>query len=332
MNDVVEMANSENPPPSKGKVPIVAGAKPLGLVPQNLDEVARIARTAVQAGLLGHVRDDENEKAKKLAQASLIVMQGLELALSPMQSFNGIAVINGRTAVWGKLARALIIRAGHKIEERITDKGKDTETHWCKITRGDNGASKEVGFGIEDAKRAGLWSPEKKVKRYNYKERKEELVDNDSPWHRYWPRMLAWRAFGHCATDVCSDALLGMALAEEMQDVERGRAEEDRGALTPEPVAPPPAAEELADEAAALKEATEAPVEPEVKEEAGPDMNAAVATLMDRMAVATDPDELTELVREFNESYDGHIDHGIASTIEGVFEKKLASFESQKKK
>ena len=97
---------------------------------------------------------DSEEKA--LAQATMAVLQGLELGIPPMQAVQQIAIIGGRCTIWGDLIPALIWRAGHKIREWIEGEG-DARVAWCEITRGDNGEIIKRKFSVEDAKRAGLW-------------------------------------------------------------------------------------------------------------------------------------------------------------------------------
>lgn len=303
---------------------LVAGAQAKGIVPTTFDDVQRIAATAVAAGYIDPYlkADDEAARKKAVAKASMVIMMGMELGLSPMQSFNGIASINGRTTIWGKLARARIQAAGHKIEERVEGKDTDGETHYCKITRKDGSYWKETSFSVVDAKRAGLWSPEPKVQKMVWddsaRRKTKQLVDNDSTWHKYPGRMLGWRAFGHCATDVCSDCLLGLDLAEIIRDVPT---EEDRGSISaPAPVPPPPAeaappavTEEDEIEQALIETVVDST--PVVVEPPAPNMSIAIATLAGRLDATNSIDVVGLLISEFEESYDGHITPAIDTEL-----------------
>ena len=132
----------------------------------------------------------------------LIAMQmGAELGFQPMQSVQGIAVINGRPSVWGDALRALILSAPELalFEESYNE---DTKTAHCKIGRTlSNGTVAYFNgvFSEEDAKTAGLWG-------------------KNGPWKSYPKRMQQWRALGFCARDSFADRLKGIQLAEEVQD------------------------------------------------------------------------------------------------------------------
>lgn len=223
--------------PTVARPPIAAGASPRGIVPTTFDEVKRIAAMAVEAGLAGK----EDDKSVAVAQAGMRIMKGLELGMTPTMALDCIAIINGRTCVWGKAIPALIRGRSHKIEEWETGtRMADDWTFHCKITRGDTGEVTSHSFSVLDAKQARLWSPDAKVKRFKKGGGESFMVDNDSPWHRFPQRMLLHRARGYSAADGAPEALLGMYTAEEMQDLERAEREiqeEERGQIG---VAPPP--------------------------------------------------------------------------------------------
>lgn len=305
--------------------PIVAGSLPRGVVPTTLEEVRRIAQVAVKAGLLGKVSQYKPED-ELVAQATLIVLQGLELEVSPMQALNGIAVVNGRTCVWGKLARALVIKRGHRIREWIEHEDDlEKETHYCEITRGDNGDKGTAKFGIADAKRAKLWSPDAKIKRWNRYDKKEEVVDNDNPWHRYWKRMLTHRAFAYAASDKCAEALLGMYTAEEMVDMEPQ--DVDRGELEPAPKAPPPAAlAEAKEELVPLLNPTLAGF----GQMSPPNMRDVLKNVETVMGVAFDLDGLNAIVEKFNAKYDGHIDQQVRANLDVLYDANVARLAKKK--
>ena len=193
---------------------VVAGSAVRPVIPSDFDQATRFAQTVVQAGLF---QAESQEKA--LAQATMAVLQGLELGIPPMQAVQQIAMIGGRCTIWGDLIPALIWRAGHKIREWIEGEG-DARVAWCEITRGDNGEIIKRKFSVEDAKRAGLWDTRPKLKRKdNSNTWREE--DNDSPWYRYEERMLQMRARGFCARDGVPDALHGLYIREEIEEERR---------------------------------------------------------------------------------------------------------------
>ena len=190
---------------------LVAGPVVRPVIPTDFDQAARVAKTAVQAGLF---QAESEEKA--LAQATMAVLQGLELGIPPMQAVQQIAIIGGRCTIWGDLIPALIWRAGHRIREWIEGEG-DGRVAWCEITRVDNKEVIKRKFSVDDAKRAGLWDKRAKIKRKDNADAWHE-EDNDNPWYRYEERMLQMRARGFCARDGVPDVLHGLYIREEIED------------------------------------------------------------------------------------------------------------------
>ncbi|EPF0568860.1 hypothetical protein ACSQHE_003284 [Yersinia enterocolitica] len=134
----------------------------------------------------------------------LIAMQmGAELGFQPMQSVQGIAVINGRPSVWGDALRALILSASDLAGfEEYYDEA--TQTAHCKISRKLQTGAIAVftgSFSVVDAQTAELWN-------------------KTGPWKSYPKRMQQWRALGFSARDAYADRLKGIQLAEEVRDYE----------------------------------------------------------------------------------------------------------------
>ena len=216
---------------------LVAGAAVRAVIPTDFDQATRFAKTAVEAGLF---RAESEEKA--LAQATMAVLQGLELGLPPMQAVQQIAIIGGRCTVWGDLVPAMIWRAGHKIREWIEGDG-DARVAWCEITRGDNREVIKRKFSVDDAKRAGLWDRRATIKRKDATNAWHD-EDNDNPWYRYEERMLQMRARGFCARDGVPDVLHGLYIREEIEEERRfSEPEEIAPVLTADELSPPPAPE-----------------------------------------------------------------------------------------
>ena len=336
-----EVSTAEQPT-KPAKPPLVAGAAAAGIVPTSIEEVARLAKVAIDAGLMG--KDTKYDTAEqKLPRAMMIIMQGLELQLKPMQALNGIALINGKPSPWGKLARALVLRAGHKVEEHSTGTPYDPDyTCHCKVTRGDSGQVTEKSFSVQDAIDANLWQTSPTVEKKDWDTGKLKLVPNDSPWYRYKKDMLAARAFSRAAIGV-ADSLLGMEIAEVLRDVEEHRSdrEEDRGKVSAVAAPPPP----LADDAEYLRDVARKPpetdperVEPEkpkapptpaeekVPEHAGPDMKMALVSLEVELRAAKSLDEAERVLEQFNANCDGYITTAIESKASGLFEARVSEF------
>lgn len=203
---------------------LVAGPAVRPIIPTDFDQATRIAKTAVKAGLF---QADSEDKA--LAQATMAVLQGLELGIPPMQAVQQIAIIGGRCTIWGDLVPAMIWRAGHKIKEWIEGEG-EALVAWCEIRRGDNGEVITRKFSVADAKCAGLWD--------------KEL------YKKYPERMLPMRARGFCARDGVPDVLHGLYIREEIENEAERRPKESQDIPPPSEaieLLPPPAPDEEPD-------------------------------------------------------------------------------------
>ena len=130
----------------------------------------------------------------------LAIQHGSEVGLSPMQSLQSIAVINGRPTIWGDAALALVqgSPACEYVREYMEGEG-DQAVAVCEAKRRGYPAPTVVRFSMADAKRAGL-------------------AGKSGPWAQYPARMLALRARGFALRNAFADALRGLVTAEEAQD------------------------------------------------------------------------------------------------------------------
>lgn len=172
-------------------------ANEMMLSPQNFEQTQRFAEA-----IAGSQFAPSNYRGKP--NDVLIAMQmGAELGFQPMQSVQGIAVINGRPSVWGDALRALILSASDLAGfEEYYDEA--TQTAHCKISRKLQTGAIAVftgSFSVVDAQTAGLWN-------------------KTGPWKSYPKRMQQWRALGFSARDAYADRLKGIQLAEEVRDYE----------------------------------------------------------------------------------------------------------------
>ena len=181
-----------------------------GFVPETFEDIQRCAALAVNAGRFHVLNDDKtlNETAS-IANATLAVMQGMEVGMPVVMSIQLIAVINGRCVIHSEAVPALIWRAGHTLKEWMEGEG-DTRVAYCEVTRGDSGEIIKRSFSVKDAKTANLWDPNDK---------NQWGKTNKSTWHCYPERMLQMRARGFCARDGVPDVLTGLYIREEMEDV-----------------------------------------------------------------------------------------------------------------
>jgi hypothetical protein len=130
----------------------------------------------------------------------LAIQAGSEVGLSPMQSLQSIAVINGRPSIWGDAAMALVQASPvcEYVREYVEGDG-DNLVAVCEAKRRGYPAPTVVRFSVADAKKASLWG-------------------KSGPWQQYPTRMLALRARGFALRNAFADALRGLITAEEAQD------------------------------------------------------------------------------------------------------------------
>ncbi len=171
-----------------------------GLVLNSLEDMWRLAKMVVNSGLYKDLPSPE---------VAMVKMQsGAELGLSYMRSLSSIYVINGKPTVYGDAFLA-IVKAHPSCEDVIetTEGAGETLISVCEVRR--KGQVPVVRrFSIADAKKAGLWA-------------------KAGPWSQYPSRMLQMRARSWACRDAFPDALCGMSMREEHEDIEprpvRGR-------------------------------------------------------------------------------------------------------------
>lgn len=130
----------------------------------------------------------------------LAIQHGSEIGLSPMQSLQNIACINGRPAIWGDAALAVAMASAvcESVTETIDGEG-DGMVATCSAKRRGYERPTVVRFSVADAKKAGLWG-------------------KTGPWTQYPRRMLQLRARGFALRDAFPDVLKGLVTAEEAHD------------------------------------------------------------------------------------------------------------------
>ena len=183
----------------------IPGEPTFSLAPRNMAEALEFAKVIASSDMV------PKDYIGKPGNVLVAVQTGAELGLKPMQSLQGISVINGRPGVWGDAMWALII-SHPEYEDSIEEK---TDTS-CTITLKRRGRSAVVvTFNMEDAKKAGL-------------------AGKQGPWQTAPKRMLQMRARAFAARDLFADALKGIKSIEELRDYPDERVEHD---ITPAPAA-----------------------------------------------------------------------------------------------
>jgi hypothetical protein len=130
----------------------------------------------------------------------LAIQHGAELGLSPMQSLQSIAVVNGRPSVYGDTA--LAVCKGSPVCEWVRETIEGEGEHMvavCQAKRRGDAQPVESRFGVAEAKKAGLWGKQ-------------------GSWTQYPRRMLQMRARGFALRDAFPDVLRGLVTAEEAAD------------------------------------------------------------------------------------------------------------------
>ena len=175
------------------KAPINFGEQGVQLA--SLEDAFRFANAVAASGFA--------PRGMEKPEAILVAIQlGAELGLTPMSALQNIAVINGRPAIYGDAALALVRSSGLLEvfrEEEVGEAGKDTLG--IKVTAKRKGFDEATEtFTVADAKLSKLWG-------------------KAGPWSDYPKRMLKFRARGFLLRDQFGDILKGLRTAEEARDI-----------------------------------------------------------------------------------------------------------------
>jgi len=175
------------------------GESTFSLSPRNLAEAMEFAKIIASSDMV------PKDYIGKPGNVLVAVQTGAELGLKPMQSLQGISVINGRPGVWGDAMWALIIS-----HPEYEDSHEDKSDTACTVTLKRRGRTPVVvTFTMDDAKKAGL-------------------AGKQGPWQTAPKRMLQMRARAFAARDLFADALKGIKSVEELRDyVDGDRVERD---------------------------------------------------------------------------------------------------------
>jgi hypothetical protein len=170
----------------------VAQRGTFSLSPSNITEAMELANLMAQSKMIP--KDFQGQPGDVL----VAVQMGAEVGMAPVQSLQNIAVINGRPSIWGDAVLALV-KNHSKFEyiDETFDQASMTAT--CRIKR-KNEPEQVRTFSQADAQTAKLWGKQ-------------------GPWQTNPKRMLQMRARGFACRDVFPDALKGLSVAEEVQDM-----------------------------------------------------------------------------------------------------------------
>lgn len=124
---------------------------------------------------------------------------GTKFGLEPLSALTSIAVINGKPAIYGDMALALVRRS---YPNAIYQERYLTDRTGCEVTVRRNPNQEPVVelFDEPMARTAGLWG-------------------KPGPWTNYPRRMCMWRARGYALRTAFPDVMCGFLLAEEAMDI-----------------------------------------------------------------------------------------------------------------
>jgi hypothetical protein len=259
----------------KPRLPVGMGGTVMAVVPRSIEEIWRVSKMVVVGGLAPQSLVGYGDKAKTgddaVSAVSIAIMFGAELGLPPMAALRSMAVINGRPALYGDGLVSVVRRSGRAEYIRM---GFDASKNagYCEARRIDTGEELRVEFSEADARQAGLWSDQAKVKRNGRNGSYE--TDNDSSWYRHPKRMMQWRATGFCLRNLFADVLAGVLTDDEAReasgqyaDFEEVDTAANAVAAPSGPPSPPPAPEPEPDPAPEPEEADNSEPDAETPEE-----------------------------------------------------------------
>lgn len=220
------MAETEQMPANRAPVPVGrAGGQLSTFIPQNMDEVKRMAQWAAIGGMAPKSLTDNKTAEAATAACAIAIMAGAELGLTPMMALRSYAVVNGRPTLWGDGLIAVVLKSS-VYKQGSMKKGYDETKNegWCEAERADGTQWRET-FNMKQAAKAGLSTKK-------------------GPWQEYPDVMCTRRAISKCLNFLFADVLGGMVSEDE--------AYQDMGYIDvtpsrptpPEPPAPPAPPEE----------------------------------------------------------------------------------------
>jgi len=220
----------------------------------------------------------------------LAIQHGSEVGLSPMQSIQSIAVINGRPTIWGDAALALVQASSvcEFVYETLDGEGEQMAAV-CQAKRRGYAKPTIATFSVADAKKAGLWG-------------------KSGPWTQYPKRMLQLRARGFALRDAFPDVLRGLVTAEEAQDY--STPEPTPAVTVTQPVAPP-----AQPEASVYERATASIAKAKTLDKLDEIRRKVAERLADGSLTKWQHDELAQDVLEKAEAIDNGVEHFDAQEV-----------------
>lgn len=164
-------------------------------VPQGMTEIKDFCAMVAKSNIV------PKEYIGKPENVFVACLKGMDLGLKPLQALECIAVINGKTSLYGD-AYLAVARGSGKVEsynETVSGEGDSMKAVVVVKRKGEDPVTGE--YTAKDAKTAGLWG-------------------KSGPWSLHPKRMLTMKARNYVLRAVFADLFLGMEYsAEELTEV-----------------------------------------------------------------------------------------------------------------
>ena len=182
----------------------------------DMGQCYRLAKHYISAGMVPRGLLGSNNKETE-GRVAVAIEFGKQYRWSPIQSLQAVLVVSGRPCLWGDGPLSLVLNSGKMLDYSATVEGTgDDRVCVFKAVRKAIGnadpITREVRFGVADAKRAGLWG-------------------KSGPWSNYPERMMLYRARAFCLRDLFADVLAGIGIAEEHDEYAIDKAAEKTAEL-----------------------------------------------------------------------------------------------------
>jgi len=198
MTDAKDIAPAEKP--SLNALKVRPG---VGIMLDSVQDVHNFSVFAAATGLVPSSFRNKNGEWNKQA-ITLALIKGLELGMKPTQALQSIYVVNGIPTIYGDALPGLILASGmlEVFEEWFEGEyPKDTFTAVCRTRRKGMKTDRIDRYSIADAKQAGLWH-------------------KNDVWTKHDKRMLQMRPRSYNLRAIGADVLKGVAVYEEVIDVQ----------------------------------------------------------------------------------------------------------------
>jgi hypothetical protein len=166
------------------------------MIPRDLGQLESFAKTISQSKLCPKSYRGQPQ------DVTLAILYGMEVGLRPLQSLQSVAVINGRPAIYGDAALALVEQSG--LAEYVKEWQEQAEegglTAYCEAKKKGKPEPTRQSFSWQEAQEAGL-------------------TNKGGPWQDYPRRMLQMRARSWALRDTFPEVLEGLYIAEEAEAI-----------------------------------------------------------------------------------------------------------------